>query len=267
MKIYLDLLFIQDFLMNSLIIFLTSKLLNKKIKIVRILTISSLLSLFSIILLVFLPALHDNIFIKMIISFLIIKYGFKIKIDDKILPKIITFWLITILFGGIGIFANRNIFKMIILLIIATVFTIKFNSNKKEQLLLEAATCLIEFEYDKNKYSLKALVDTGNNVKTIYDEDVIFVKDTLVNIKGGDNKLKRIVSYQTISGTHRKEGIKIHNINISYGNRKMYNNAVIVSTPNISNCFDAIVSLTFIEGGYTDGNIDFNEAKSQKIIS
>ena len=75
------------------------------------------------------------------------------------------------------------------------------------------------------------------------------------------------MSYKTVSGITHSYGIKIYNINISYGNRKIKNNAVIVSTPNISENFDAIVSLNFVEGGCTYGNINFNERESEKILS
>ena len=89
----------------------------------------------------------------------------------------------------------------------------------------------------------------------------------MVRIKGGDKWKKRKVSYKTVSGITQSYGIKIYNINISYGNRKIKNNAVIVSTLNISENFDAIVSLNFVEGGCTYGNINFNERESEKILS
>ena len=47
----------------------------------------------------------------------------------------------------------------------------------------------------------------------------------------------------------------------------MKNDAVIVSTPNISKNFDAIVSLNFVEGGWQVGNLSFDETKSKKVVS
>ena len=91
--------------------------------------------------------------------------------------------------------------------------------------------------------------------------------NNLLNIDGGDIKNKRIVSYKTVSGTEKKIGIKVYNINIIYGERKTSNNAVIVSTPNILNQFDAIVGLNLIEGGLMNGNITFNETEGKKIVS
>ena len=74
------------------------------------------------------------------------------------------------------------------------------------------------------------------------------------------------MSYQTVSGTDTKIGVKINNIKITYGQKIIYNNAVIVSTPNILNQFEAIVGFSLIEGGLFYGNINFNETKSKKVV-
>ena len=267
MKIYLDLLLIQNTFIMFLILFIFNKVLNLKNSIVRILTVSLLTSIFSIVILISLPKLYDNLFIKLIISFFIINFGMKVKLKNEVLLKIIILWIIAILFGGIGILSDGNIAYSVVLFVLFGIIILKLDSKKKNKLFLEAATCFLEFEYGNHLYKLKALVDTGHSVKTIYDEDVIFVKNVLINIEGGDIKGKRNVSYKTVSGISQKKGVKVYNINISYGNRKIKNNAVIVSTPNISDNFDAIVSLSLVEGGCSYGNIDFNEGESKKIFS
>ena len=47
----------------------------------------------------------------------------------------------------------------------------------------------------------------------------------------------------------------------------MKNDAVSGSSANISKNFDAIVSLNFVEGGWQDGNLSFDETKSKKVVS
>lgn len=264
MKIYIDLMFIQDTIVMSTILCVISKLIGIKIKMVRVLIISCFSSVVSILILTFFPTLFDNLLIKFFISFLLVKYGFKIKESVTTIQKTIVFWCIVFLMGGLNLLMTGNMVQTLIVFGLMSISIINIKKNIKKQLFLESAMCMIEFEYQKKHYCLKALLDTGHDVKTAYGEDVIFIRKNIIEEGGGGHK--RIVSYKTISGIENKCGKKINDIIISYGNRKVYNNAVIVSTPNISQGFDAIVSYNLIEGGMTDGNTNSNETKSQKVI-
>lgn len=264
MKIYLDLLFIQDFIMMSILLLLISKIIEIKIKIDRVLTVSMVCSILSIMILVFLPTFYDNLFIKLVISFFIVKYGLNITDTISIIQKVILFWLISSFIGGSNIAFDGNVFYIIIISLIGTATIIAYKKKYKKQLFLESATCFIEFFYNENWYRFKALVDTGHDVKSIYGEDVIFIRAELIE-KGGERK-KRLVSYKTISGTENKYGIKINNIVISYRNINICKDAVIITTNNISQDFDAIIGYDLIEGGITYGNSIFNETKSKETI-
>lgn len=266
MKIYLDLLFIQNFFVTSLIIFTLNKISNLKIKLIRILLISFLDSVFELIIIIFLPELFDNFLLKFLNAFVIIRFGLKIKDIKNIFVQMTVLVLLTMLFGGEASFCNGTVFYMSLIFAISAIAIISFLKKNKKKLLLESAMCFIEFEYQNCKYNFKCLIDTGNSVKTIFDEDVIFVKENLFKAKGGDTNLKRKVRYKTVSGTEEKIGIKITNIKIKQGEKNIKNNAVIVSTPNISNDFDAIVSLDFI-GGESNGNFNVYESESQKVVS
>lgn len=266
MKIYLDLLFIQNFFVTSLIIFILNKISCLKIKFVRILLIAFLDSIFEILIIVYLPNLFNSFWLKFLNAFLLIKFGLKIKELKNIFAQMAVLVLLTMLFGGEAYFCNGVAFKMLLIFTISAIAIIKFCKKNRKKLFLESATCFIEFEYLNKKYNLKCLIDTGNSVKTIFDENVIFVKENLFVAKGGDVNLKRKVRYKTVSGTEEKVGIKIMNIKIKQGEKNIKNNAVIVSTPNISNDFDAIVSLDFI-GGESDGNFNVYESKSKKVVS
>lgn len=267
MKIYLDLLLIQNIVLMFLILSLFNKVFNLKVKMIRILIISIITNSILISVLSINAKLYNSLLINFILSILVIKYGMKVEMKNEILLKTSVLWIITILIGGANVFSSGNIVYTLLVFLVLSFVIIKLESRKRNRLYLEYATCFIEFEYEGNRYNFKSLVDTGHSVKTVYDEDVIFVKDNLLKIKGGDKWKKRKVSYKTVSGINENYGIKIYNINISYGNRKIQNNAVIVSTPNISERFDAIVSLNFVEGGCTYGNINFNERESEKIFS
>ena len=151
------------------------------------------------------------------------------------------------------------------MIVLSCIYILKHKYDVKHKLLLNSAICFIKFKYDNKVYKFKSLMDTGNNVSTFLGEDVIFVREELFKPKGGDIN-SRIVSYQTVSGWQKKKGTKICNIDIIYGEKRICNNAVIVSTPNILNDYDAIVGYHLIEGGWNNRNNDFAEAKSKKII-
>lgn len=265
MKIYIDLLLIQDVIIISTILYIVSKLINIKISIYRLITISFFSSIISIIILIKIPILFDNFFTKMILSFFIIKYGFKLKDVTLTVQKIILFWTVTLLTGGINIASSGNVVITIFVLIIICISIISYKKRIKSQVLLESMTCFISFNYKGKQYYLKSLVDTGHDVKSIYGEDVIFIREKLLKIEG-DNK-NRLVRYKTISGVDNRNGIKINKINISYGDSNFYSSAVIVSTPNIKNDYDAIVGYDLIMGGKEHGDTCFNKAEGKEIIS
>lgn len=255
----------QNTFVTFLILIISYKILNVKIRIVRVLTISMISSLISILIMIFLPSLFESFCLKIFMLFLMVRFGIKIK--ENFLQRCATFFIVTLIFGGIGAIVKAKFLDMMFCFIFATFVILKLNKIKKEVLILDVGTCYITFEYGLKKYRFKSLVDTGNMVKTLFDEDVIFVKNNLINLDGGEYKTKRNVSYKTVAGEWSSKGIRVNNIFIEYGSKKIINDAVIVSTPNISKNFDAIVSLNFVEGGWQDGNFSYNETKSKKIVS
>ena len=264
MKIYIDLILIQDTIMISLILYILSKIIGIKIKIVRILIVSMFSSIISILILILLPTLYDNLLVKIILSYLTVKYGFNYKNTVETWQKVILFWTFVFLIGGATYFSDRNIMQVILMMGIVIISIISFKRKTQKKMLLESTICFLNFCYEGREYHFKALVDTGHDVKSIYGENVIFIRSDLWE-EGGD-KHKRLVRYQTISGMECKMGMKIKDISITYGNKTGYGNAVIVSTPNISQEFDAIVGYDFMEGGMMNGNIGFDETKSKETI-
>lgn len=121
--------------------------------------------------------------------------------------------------------------------------------------------CDIEFEFKNKKYNLKALIDTGNNVKTIFGEEVIFISEKAFLVDGGERKVR----YKTVSGVEEKDGVKIKNIKYNYAGIDKINDAILVSTKNISNEFDAILSFNFIKGGIENGNTIAHKKACTKI--
>ena len=247
MKIYIDLLFIQNVSVMCCVLFITSKLIDSKIQFVRIALVSIISSMFSIVSLIYFPQLYDNLLAKIIISAIIVKCCFIAKSNKSLFQKVVLFWIIVFLIGGIVFFSEGSILINSTIIIVSTLTIIASKKIYTKQLLLESIICYISISFDNETMKLKTLVDTGHDVKTIYGEDVIFIKRKLYK-KGGTYK-ERNVSYRTISGIEERKGYKIRNIKIEYGNSVIYKDAVVVSTPNIMENYDAIIGLDLIGGG------------------
>lgn len=265
MKIYLDLLLIQDTIVIAAVLFATSKIIEIKISFIKILIISLISTIISIAILVFIPTLYDNLLIKFLISYFIVKFGFKANSNINLFQEIIIFWIVSFMVGGISIGLNGNIFLTIVFLIISILLIISYKQKNRKKLLLMSATCEIKFYYLSKMYIINALIDTGHDVKTMFNEDVIFIRADILKNEGGG--IRRLVSYKTIAGMESKPGIKINNICITYNNKEIFTNAVFVRSNNILQDFDAIVGFDLIQGGILDGNTYDYETKSKEIIS
>ena len=240
MKIYIDLLLIQDTAIMSIILMITCKLINIKVGVIKIIAISFISTIISIFILIFFPPLFDNLLIKFSISYLIVKYGLKIKEKSTLLQKIIMFWTTSFLIGGVNIFFGGNIVETVVFVFLIFVSIYVYKINIKRNIRIGSSMSTLKFKYLNKEYELKALIDTGHDVKTIYGENVIFIRADIINW-GGDNAKKRLVSYKTISGIESKYGIKVNDVIIIINGEEICQDAVLIPSTNIVNEYDAII--------------------------
>ena len=264
MKIHIDLLLIQDVLLITFVLLIVSRLINVRISVGKALLSSTIVSFLSLLILIYQPLLYENIFVKVVFAYLVIKLSFPQKEKIPIIAKVIAFCAVIFLLGGIITMVEGNALLIIAITGIMVTGILMLKKKMKKQLMIENISCILEFSLEEKEYCLKALMDTGHDVKTFLGEDIIFIKKNLCKIGGG--KERRLVSYQTISGEEQKVGEKVKNIKIIINGIVKYANAVIVEAPNMIKGYDAIVSYDFVEGGMQGGDNAFNKRESKKTF-
>lgn len=184
MKIYIELVFIVNFLLDFIILYGTKRLLklNKSNK--RLLLASIIGSLSTII--VFLKITNIILIIlKILLSLILITVSFG---KNNIFINTFYFYLISIIVGGtIYLFdLNKSLyFNYLILIILSPIIIYLLIKELNKHRLNINDKYLVEITISKNKYKLEGFIDTGNRLSSpIKKEPVI-----LVNLKINYNKV------------------------------------------------------------------------------
>jgi len=184
MKVYIEFVYIINFLLDFMILYGTKRLLKINKNIIR-LFISSFIGMMSTIL-VFINISSSELFvIKIFLSviMIIISFGF-----NNLLKNIFYFYLISIILGGlIYLFDfNTSFYSNFVLLIILSPIIIcivvkeflsyKLNINDKY---------LVSIIYNNKTYKLEGFIDTGNRLESPISKKSVI----LVNLKINSNQL------------------------------------------------------------------------------
>lgn len=202
LTIYLDLIFLENVFMNSIIIYATVIILKKEIKILRILLGSIIGAIYACVYYISNMKIYSNIILKIILSLVIVYISFGSKGIKEFLRELLIFYLTSFTFGGVTfallyfispgniLFKNGSLvgiypLKMILIggligffIIIISFKSIKNKLSKKDML------CNISIVFEKGKVDINAIIDTGNFLKEpITGKPVIIVeKDVLKNV-------------------------------------------------------------------------------------
>ena len=202
MTIYLDLIFLENVFMNSIIMYATVIILKKEIKILRILLGSIIGAIYACVYYISNMKIYSNIILKIILSLVIVYISFGSKGIKEFLRELLIFYLTSFTFGGVTfallyfispenvLFENGSLvgiypLKMILIggligffIIIISFKSIKNKLSKKDML------CNISIVFEKRKVDINAIIDTGNFLKEpITGKPVIIVeKDVLKNV-------------------------------------------------------------------------------------
>ena len=185
MTVYLDLIFIENVLMNYIILFATTIIVKNKTNLrqIRLLISSSIGSIYAIIVYLDILSVYSNIFSKIILSIVMVYVAFNPKNIKLFLKELLIFYLTSFIFGGCsfaliyflkpenvqinnGVFVGIYPIKVTIIAgCIAFIVTqIAFTLNKSK---LNTKNQYIEIEvmYKNNIVRTKALIDSGNLLK------------------------------------------------------------------------------------------------------
>lgn len=199
MTMYLDVIFFENLIMNSIILYATSIILKIKPKIIRIIISSIIGSIYVIILYITKMKIYTSIISKIILSIIMIYIAFNPQNAKRMWKQILIFYLTSFVFGGValyliyflkpqnilikdGIFVGEYVLKVVILGAIFAMLIIKISLKIiKTRLNSKDMYCEIKIKLNNKEIKTKAMIDTGNLVKEpITNTPVIIVESTLL---------------------------------------------------------------------------------------
>ena len=220
MTVYLDLIFLENLFMNLIILFATVIAIKSKVKILRLLISSALGSIYAVILYVGNIKLFSNIFVKILLSIIMVHIAFNPSTLKKELKNLLTFYFISFTFGGVvftvvyfanteklliykGALVSITPLKFIIIggmasliIIVITLKNLKGRISKKDMF------CEITIYYREQFTKIKAIVDTGNFLRDPINKTpvVIVEKEKLKSIIPADilDNLQNIINGKDI---------------------------------------------------------------------
>lgn len=220
MTVYLDIIFLENFILNFIILYAVSLVIKEKAGYIKP-TIASLLGA-SYVIIYYLINFQSkwNLIFKIILSVVMVYISFMPKSFKEFIKQITFFYLVSFVFGGaslgviymvnagkisirngiiVGNYTLKTIFIGVILAFTIITVAFKFVKNRisKKDLF-----CNIKIIINQSKINVKAVIDTGNFLKEpitnipviVVEKDILknFVPkeilENIENILGGDLK-------------------------------------------------------------------------------
>lgn len=218
MTIYIDVVFIENLIMNYIILFATSIIIKVKVKHIRLILASILGAIYSIIAYMSILEMYSSVILKIILSVIIVYIAYNPQNVKNMWKYLVIFYMTSFVFGGAafaliyivkpqdilmknGLFLGTYPLKTIILgTIVAFVVIVTSFKLVKSKISKKDMFCTIKININKVEIETKAMIDTGNLLKEpISNTPVIVVEHTLLydcmpkeilnnleNILGGD---------------------------------------------------------------------------------
>jgi len=220
MIVYVDVIFLENFILDLIVLFATKIICNSKTKKRRIVAGGAIGGIYSVIVLVL---NIQKMILNIAISFVIVLTCFGYKNKRNFAKHYISFYLTAIVFSGASsVFANRE--NLIIVLICGVglgfgliVFAQKILKKKPER------TCDIEISYKGKLLKTKALIDSGNLLKEkTTNLPVIIVEENRLSDFEIDIDKTKIIPFSSLGNTNGiligflPDGVKIYTCDDSF---------------------------------------------------
>lgn len=218
---YIDLLFIINYLFDLLILQTINVTLKRNINFKRLL-LGSLVGSLSIIILF----ININILIfKLFLSFIIIIVSFGYKDHIYFFKNILYFYFISILLGGFIYYLKVEFnINSIIKLLLGPIIIYIFLSNNKDIKRINSFYYNVSFKYNNKIYNYNAYLDSGNTLTSPYSNKpviILYAKNFKIN-----NPL--FIPYHTVNYNGLLKSFKTD----IYINNKLYKNIIIALSNN-----------------------------------
>ncbi len=289
MTIYLDIVFLENILMNYMILYATGFVQKKDMKSMRLIISSTIGAAYAIITYLNLIPIYTSFFMKVLLSVIMVYVAFKNQTAKSLVKNLLLFYLSSFVIGGCslallymispqnilikdGVFIGTYPMKITLIagIIGFTLVQISFALNKR-QIKQKDLICDLEIGINKKSITIKAYMDSGNVLKDPLTEDpVVIVEKSKMekivhldrleiygegysNYERGDDKLKiRLIPFKSIGSQNGMLiGIKPEYIKINYNEKIIEKRSVIIALydKKISRDYQALVGLEILEGG------------------
>ena len=197
--IYIDVIFLENLIMNSIILYATAIILKIKPKMIKIIISSAIGSIYAIITYITEIEIYTSVILKTILAIIIVYIAFNPQNVKKMLKEVAIFYLTSFVFGGAtlyliyyikpqeifiknGMFVGTYILKVILLGGIFALIIIKISSKIiKDKITPKDIYCNIKIKIDNKIIETKGMIDTGNFVKEpITNTPVVILESTLL---------------------------------------------------------------------------------------
>ena len=207
MIIYVDIVFLENIIINYIIILSTAIISKSKIKHFNIFLASSVGGAFAIANYLLDFSLKENVLIKILLSILIVLIAFQANDLYKLFKQLVFFYLVSFTYGGIAFmllffispknrFKGMNPIRITVLASVLGVIIIMIISKLlRDRLMKKEMLCDLEIFYNGKSRKIKSMIDTGNLLKEpITMADVIIVEKDSLNGIISENILDNIGS-------------------------------------------------------------------------
>ena len=100
MTVYLDIVFLENLLMNYIIIYASGVVIKAEVKKLRLFIASSVGAIYTIVMYLDVIPIYSNFIMKIVLSIVIVYISFKPKTVKKLIKEIVIFYLVSFVFGG-----------------------------------------------------------------------------------------------------------------------------------------------------------------------
>lgn len=268
MIIYLDLLFLKEILFNTIIIFLTGKIIDQKPKKSKEILGSLVGSIYTIILIALNYKKCNSSLAHVICGMIIVSITFKNTSLYEMLKNTLILYIVTYAIGGVYTYTQiqeKNLYIYLIALLLSIPSIIKkYKVKYKLNSYYGKITLLINDEEE----TLCTFIDTGHELTSMYGEPVVILSQ-----KYKENDMltsDRTINLKTINEENISiKGMMQKGLILEYEKIKYENDAVVIISNTNFEKYDAIIGLDFFtdarkiykkeKENKKDGNIIFNK--------
>lgn len=287
MTIYLDIVFLENILMNYMILYATGFVQKKDMKSMRLIMSATLGAAYAIITYLNLIPIYTSFFMKVLLSVIMVYIAFQNQTVKSLIKNLLLFYLSSFVIGGCslamlymispqnviikdGVFIGTYPMKITLIagIIGFTIVQISFSINKR-QIKQKDLICDLEIGVNKKNITVKAYMDSGNVLKDpLTKAPVVIVEkdkigkivnlDKLNNYEGGEDLKIRLIPFKSIGSQNGMLiGLKPEYIKINYNENVIEKNNVIIALyeKKIARDYQALIGLDILEEGDKNENI------------